>query len=165
MNRIQIVCCHLILLAVAGPAAAQSALSYQDCVLEATREGYARDREDIGRIKRDCQERFPRSAPEVLGEKLDKDALDEIDLYTNRSNAGDIRGSVYNSNPHLYLTRVAILLTPKRGDSVQDFFDSEEFTITLNIPPRETGHFTIDAEKTDIDSHDFSSKLLRAWGY
>lgn len=155
-----------VLLAIPALAWGQAGVySYQDCVLKATRDGQVRSREDIGRIKQDCQGRFPDSAPDVLGEKLSEDAMDQVDLYTNRSNSGDIRGSVYNGNPHVILTRVNVLLTPQRGESVQDFFDSEEFQITLNIPPRQSKHFTIEADKTSIDTVDFSSKLLRAWGY
>ena len=166
MKYIKIAALGILSLAMPGYVAAQGDVySYQDCILKATREGYIRNREDIGHIKQNCRRRFPDSAPDVLGEKLKEKALQQVELYTSRSDKGDIRGTLYNGNPDFFVTRVTLLLTPERGDSVQDFFDSEEFEVTLNIPPHETKHFTIDADKTGIDSYDFSAKLIRAWGY
>lgn len=155
----------LILFFVGGNAVAQStALNYQDCILEATREGYAQDWKDVGRIKQSCEEKFPESAPKILGERLKNDSLEEVEIYTHAENDGSVKGTVYNGNSHVFLTRIHIILTPRKGDPVQDLFDSEEFEITLKIPPNKTDHFTIPAEETKV-GHDFRTQLIKAWGY
>jgi hypothetical protein len=141
------------------------ARTYQECILEVTRDGFLQSRRDIGRIKLLCEERFPDTAPDIIGDKLNSEALEKIDIYTNRTDKGYINGSVYNGNPHLILTRLEILLTPKtRQDPVMDFFDSEEYRLNLKVKPFSTESFTIEPEKTGIDGQ-FSWKLIRAWGY
>lgn len=138
--------------------------SYQECLLQATWDGYVDDRRDIGRVKQMCEERFPRSAPDIIGETLTSKQLDNVDLYAHRRDDGGIGGSVYNGNPDLVITRLEVLLTPRGGDSVRNFFDSEEYRINLKVRPYKTESFEIDRSKTSIDG-EFSPRLIRAWGY
>lgn len=142
-----------------------NARSYQDCILEVTRDGYLTSKQDVGRVKELCEQRFPDSAPNILGEKLDGEQLAKVDIYTNRGDKGEISGTVYNGNPDIILTRLELLITPNTDKgSVMDFFDSEEYEINLKIKPYSTKEFTIEPEKTTITGL-FSWKLIRAWGY
>ena len=145
--------------------AESNAHSYQECLLEITRDGFVQDRSDIGRIKSMCEKRFPDSAPNIIGDKLNDKALDKIDLYTNWTEKGEITGSVYNGNPDLIVTRLQVLFTPKTDKgSVMDFFDSEEYYLNLKIKPFSTATFSIDPKKTKIRGP-LGWKLVRAWGY
>ncbi len=165
MRKIKILFALMFCISMPLTVAADSrALSYQDCILEVVSDGLLSSQRDIGRVKELCEERFPDSAPKVIGEKIDAKALEKIDIYTNRGSDGVINGSVYNGNGHIILTRLEILLTPKTHQgSVMDFFDSEEYQINLLIKPFATEHFTIEPDKTSIDGQ-FSWKLVRAWG-
>jgi hypothetical protein len=163
-NRIIVLLGFLVLVPL-GVLAESTARSYQECLLEITRDGYLTSKQDIGRVKQLCEKRFPDSVPNMLGDRLDNDALSKIDIYTNRTDNGVINGSVYNGNPHLTLTRLEVLITPKtQKGSVMDFFDSEEFRLHLKIKPYATEPFSIEPEKTEIKGQ-FSWKLIRAWGY
>lgn len=162
----RIACLALANLFVLMPAQAQlKANSYQECLLEAARQGLGSNPTAIGKIKNECRERFPRSAPVVAQIDFDDKKLAEIDLWTSRASNEDIKGTVYNGNPDVGLLQMTLLLTPdKTGDRVQDFFDSEEFEITLNIPPKGTGTFTIPASETNIKGR-FRWNILKASGY
>lgn len=139
--------------------------SYQECLLEATRQGLVGNPVAIGKVKNECRERFPKSAPTVAHVDFDDKRLAEIDLWTSRGSNDDIKGTVYNGNPDVGLLRMTLLLTPdKTGDPVQDFFDSEEFEIPVNIPPKGTGTFTIPASETSIKGR-FRWNILKAAGY
>ena len=140
------------------------ARNYQDCLLQATAKRSFDSLRDIGHIKQECEAAFPESAPRVLGYKLNNDSMDKLDIYTHADNDSNIVGTVFNGNPDLFITRLQILITPKKGDPVQDFFDSEEFEINLKIPPSKTETFKISAEELTVRG-DYSWKLIRAWGY
>ena len=155
----------LFLIMTGGALAESTARTYQECILEITRDGFLQSRSDIGRVKTLCEDRFPDTAPDIVGDKVDGEALSKIDIYTNRTDKGEITGTIYNGNSHLILTRFEILLTPKtQQDPVLDFFDSEEYRINLKVKPYATESFTIEPGKTAIDGR-FSWKLVRAWGY
>ena len=159
-------CLLIFLLWIAQSATADTgALNYQDCLLHATREGLAQNRRDIGTIKQLCAEQFPNSVPQQLGQLLDEEALHQIDIWTHRGEDNSIRGSVYNGNPHWVIKRIVILLTPRTAkDPIQNFFDSEEYEIDINIAPYKTSTFSIAAEQTQIPG-EMRSNLLKAWGY
>lgn len=141
------------------------ALNYQDCLLQATRDGLVMDKQTVGRIKQTCLERFPESAPTVGDKKLNEDQLAKIDIWTRLTTKKDIEGEFYNGNPDVVVTQFTILLTPvKSGDSVQDFFESEEYEINLRILPYKTRTFRIPEKDTDIEG-DFRWSLISVWGY
>lgn len=141
------------------------ARNYQDCLLEATREGLVLDKRAVGIIKQTCLERFPGSAPTVGDRQLNEDQLAKIDIWTRRTTEHDIEGEFYNGNPDVVVTQFTILLTPvKSSDTVQDFFESEEYEINLRIPPYKTRTFSIPEEETDIEG-DFRWSLINVWGY
>ncbi|MBN1378196.1 MAG: hypothetical protein JXA04_03080 [Gammaproteobacteria bacterium] len=155
----------LAIISTTNVLAESKAMTYQDCILEVTRDGFFQSRRDVGRIKELCEERFPDTAPVMLGDKLNNEALDKIEIYTNRTDKGEINGTVYNGNSYLIVTRLDLLITPKtKKGSVEDFFDSEDFELNLKVKPYATESFTIEPEKTNIDGQ-FSWKLIRAWGY
>ncbi len=165
MHRIKLILVAIFLLCAPSYLLADSkALSYQDCILEIVREGAIASQRDIGRVKQLCEERFPDTVSNIIGEKLADSVMEEIEIYTNRGSDGVINGSVYNGNGHIVLTRLELLLTPRtKKGSVLDFFDSEEYRINLIIKPYSTEHFSIKSEKTEIKGP-FSWKLIRAWG-
>ncbi|GIX21457.1 MAG: hypothetical protein KatS3mg121_0240 [Gammaproteobacteria bacterium] len=59
---------------------------------------------------------------------------------------------------------MTVLVTPRRGDAVQDFFDSEEFTADVEIPPYRSGSFEIGPDQTDLEPP-VKVRVLRAWGW
>lgn len=141
------------------------ARNYQDCLLQATSKGLAMDKQTVGKIKQTCLERFPDSAPTVGDKKLNEDQLAKIDIWTRRTAENDIAGEFYNGNPDIVVTQFTILLTPvKTSDTVQDFFDSEEYEINLRIMPYKTRTFRILDKDTDIEG-DFRWSLISVWGY
>lgn len=160
-------CLLLMNLVMFAPFAhAQSkAHSYHECLLEATRQGLVGSPSAVGKVKNECRRRFPDSAPTEAYVEFDQNRLAEIDLWTSRDTNDDIKGTVYNGNLDVGLTQMTLLLTPdKTGDPVQDFFDSEEFEVRLNVPPKGTGTFTIPDTETDIKGR-FRWKILKAAGY
>jgi hypothetical protein len=158
--------CGLLINLLALPVQAQlKANSYQECLLAANRQGLVFSPADIGKIKKECGERFPASAPTTAHVKFGEKNLTEIELWTSRAPNGDIKGTLYNGNPDLALLQMTVLLTPvKTVDPVQDFFDSEEFEITVNVPPYGTGTFTIPAAETAIQGK-FRWNIVQAAGY
>jgi hypothetical protein len=159
-------CLLLANLLAAAPAQAQfKANTYHECLLEATRQGLVGNPTAIGKVKNECRERFPKSVPTVAHVDFDNMKLSAIDLWTSRAGNDDIRGTVYNGNPDVGLLQITLLLTPvNTGDPVQDFFDSEEFEIALDIPPKGTGAFAIPAAETNIKGR-FRWKIIKAAGY
>jgi hypothetical protein len=151
---------------LAAPAWAQiKANTYHECLLEATRQGLVDNPTAIGKIKNECRQRFPNSAPDAAYAEFDQKQLSEIDLWTSRDSNDDIKGTVYNGNPDVGLLQLILLLTPvKTDDPVQDFFDSEEFEIALHVPPKGTGTFTIPVTETGIKGR-FRWNILKAAGY
>ena len=162
-RNIVIICIYLVS-SVSVVMAQAKPLNYQDCILEATREGYARDWNDIGNIKQNCEERFPDTAPQMLGQRISNKLLDKLEIYMHAENDGSINGTLYNGNSHIYLTRIHVLLTPRKDDPVQDFFDSEEFEVTVKVLPNKTGTFTIPTEEVKLEGS-FRTQLIKAWGY
>lgn len=159
----------IILLFCLSPSVAYAqfneARNYQDCLLQATREGLVMDRQTIGRVKQTCLERFPDSAPSVGDQKLNEDQLEKVDIWTRRTASNNIEGELYNGNPDIVITQFTILLTPvKSGDPVQDFFDSEEYEVNLRILPYKTRTFKIPEKNTDIEG-EFRWSLISVWGY
>ena len=145
--------------------AQQRAFNYQDCLLGAVKQGTIDSQRDIGTVKRLCEEQFPETAPNILGQKLDDELLANIDIWVHRDPSENIKGSVYNGNAHVVVTQLTLLLTPhKSGDRVQDFFDSEEYQLHLKIPPYQTKPFFVSVDDTEIPG-DFHWNLIRAWGY
>lgn len=165
MNRLLIVVPLCLLPFTAAYSQFNEARNYQDCLLQATREGLALDKQAVGRIKQMCLERFPDSAPTVGDRQLNEDQLAKIDIWTRKTSDNDIEGEFYNGNPDVVVTQFTILLTPvKSGDTVQDFFDSEEYEVNLRIPPYKTRTFRIPEQDTDIEG-DFRWSLVSVWGY
>lgn len=165
MNRILIGFCLCMSPFVIVHAQFDEARNYQDCLLQATGKGLALDKQAAGKIKQMCLERFPDSAPTVGDKKLNEDQLAKIDIWTRRTAENDIEGDFYNGNPDIVVTQFTILLTPvKSGDTVQDFFESEEYEINLRIMPYKTRTFRIREEDTEIKG-DFRWSLISVWGY
>jgi hypothetical protein len=155
----------LCLPSLAAQAQFNDALNYQDCLLQATREGLVLDKQTVGTVKQMCLERFPDSAPTVGDTKLNEDQLAKIDIWTRRTASNDIEGEFYNGNPDVVVTQFTILLTPvKSDDPVQDFFESEEYEVNLRIMPYKTKTFRILAKDTDIEG-EFRWSLVSVWGY
>ena len=145
--------------------AAKSPQNYSECILEANRQSLVLDKRAIGRIKQDCLERFPESAPTVSDKKLSQRQLSNLELYTRRTNGSDIEGDFYNGNVDIIVTQITLLLTPAdSGDDIENFFNSEEYEVNLLIPPYKTKTFTIKSEDTKIKG-DFHWSLISAWGY
>lgn len=144
---------------------AMAANTYQECLLEANRQGLVISPTDVGKIKNECRKRFPASAPTSAHVTFNDEKLAKIDLWTSRGSKDEIKGTVYNGNPDVGLLQITLLLTPiKTADPVQDFFDSEEFEIALNIPPHGTGNFAIPAAETKIKGR-FRWNIIQAAGY
>jgi hypothetical protein len=162
-NSLAILLINLFLLA---PVQAEiEANTYHECLLEAARQGLVGNPTAVGKIKNECRTRFPASAPTTANVAFNDQKLAEIDLWAARGSKDEIKGTVYNGNPDVGLLQITLLLTPvKTGDVVQDFFDSEEFDIPLNIPPHGTGTFTIPAAETRITGR-FRWYIIQAAGY
>lgn len=156
----------LFWIGIVGAAQAQSkAYNYQDCILEANRNVLVLDKKTIGRVKNDCLERFPDTAPTISDKKLDKSQLEKVDLWLRRTSDNNIEGGFYNGNPDIVVTQVTLLLTPRNtSDPVQDLFDSEEYEINVRIAPYKNGNFTILDKDTTI-KRDFRWSIVSAWGY
>ncbi|GIX21458.1 MAG: hypothetical protein KatS3mg121_0241 [Gammaproteobacteria bacterium] len=54
-------------LALGTAVAVAEPLTYQECLLEATRQGHVLSRADIGAFKLECARRFPDSVPQGIG--------------------------------------------------------------------------------------------------
>ncbi len=151
------------LLLVSPLSAAQT--TYQDCLLEASRAGAVKSKRDIGLIRESCREQFPETATDILGEKLEQEEIDRLDMWTHRDGKNNIKGSIYNGNPDLVITQLTLLITPKGGgDNIKNFFDSEEFEINVRVPPYKSEAFVIDVEKTDIKG-EFGWTIISVRGY
>jgi hypothetical protein len=166
MNSKKILTILLLNLFLFAPARAEiKANSYHECLLDAARQGLVGNPTAAGKVKNECRERFAASAPTSAHVEFGNQQLSEIDLWVARGSNEDIKGTVYNGNPDVGLLRITLLLTPiKTGDAVQDFFDSEEFDIPVDIPPHGTGTFTIPAAETGITGR-FRWNIIRAAGY
>lgn len=146
---------------IAGP------LNYQDCILEANRKGGITSQDDVQRIKILCREQFPDTAPDKFeaSKTLPKKVISKLTIYSNK---GDevINGTLYNGSSAYTVTRVTVLLTPINNgkDSIENFFDSEEFEINKTAAPFETTSFNIPLKDMNIKG-EFSWHIVTAMGY
>lgn len=136
----------ILLAYVSGNPALSEPLSYQDCLLFATRQGLVDTPDKIKYVEQSCRERFPDSAPayQQLAVKLSTEALSRIDIWTRNDDPQKLSASVYNGNSNIILTELVVLVSPltDRG-SMEDFFDSEEYEIRLKVEPYKTAFFEL----------------------
>jgi hypothetical protein len=164
-SRMYLIFLALIMSFIFVPAWAQmNANSYQECLLEAHRNGVVIDESTIGKLKVLCRERFPASAPTEGYRKFDEKRMSKLDLWTSRRGNNDIQATVYNGTPDMVLKQITLLLIPVKKDPVQDFFDAEEFHISVDVPPKGSEEFIIKAAETGMPDK-FRWNIVKAIGY